>query len=167
MDYEAEFLRSIPLFLRRLEPLGPDRKPSRREAQAARDDPAIVSIDDHRPASIRNPGPAQSAPAPAPALAPIPAPALAPALAQTAPEDRDAAFQVTLPRSVIRQIRLRAADEGTTHRAIVLQSLRIAGLTIPEGAEVDRRTLAAQRREQARRARGPGQVAPRPRHARG
>jgi hypothetical protein len=64
-------------------------------------------------------------------------------------EDDDVAFQVTLPRSVIRQIRLFAAEEGTTHRAVVLRALRTAGLNIPEGADVDRRAIAAKRRHQA------------------
>lgn len=64
-------------------------------------------------------------------------------------EDDDAAFQVTLPRSVIRQIRLCAAEQGTTHRAVVLRALRGAGLNIPEGADVDRRALAAKRRYRA------------------
>jgi hypothetical protein len=66
-----------------------------------------------------------------------------------APEDDDAAFQVTLPRSVIRQIRVLAAEEGTTHRAIILRALRAAGVEIPEGADVDRRAVAAKRRQQA------------------
>ena len=64
-------------------------------------------------------------------------------------EDTDAPFQVTLPRGVIRQIRLRAAEVGTTHRAIVLRALREAGLAVPEGADVDRRVLAAKQRRRA------------------
>ncbi len=78
----------------------------------------------------------------------------APAKAHTpAPEgpgdDTDAPFQVTLPRGVIRQIRLRAAEVGTTHRAIVLRALRETGLAVPEGADVDRRVLAARQRRRA------------------
>lgn len=78
----------------------------------------------------------------------------APAKAHTpAPEgpgdDTDAPFQVTLPRGVIRQIRLRAAEVGTTHRAIVLRALRETGLAVPEGADVDRRVLAAKQRRRA------------------
>lgn len=61
----------------------------------------------------------------------------------------DAAFQVTLPRSVIRQIRILAAQEGTTQRAIILKALRLAGLSVPEGADIDRRILAGKRRAQA------------------
>jgi hypothetical protein len=64
-------------------------------------------------------------------------------------EGGDAAFQVTLPRSVIRQVRILAAQEGTTQRAIVLKALRLAGLTVPEGADIDRRILAGKRRQQA------------------
>lgn len=64
-------------------------------------------------------------------------------------QENDAAFQVTLPRSVIRQIRILAAQEGTTQRAIVLKALRLAGLTVPEGADIDRRILAGKRRQQA------------------
>lgn len=64
-------------------------------------------------------------------------------------DDADVAFQVTLPRSVVRQIRVVAAEEGTTHRAIILRALRAAGVEIPEGADVDRRAVAAKRRQQA------------------
>lgn len=67
----------------------------------------------------------------------------------TADEEDDAAFQVTLPRSVIRQIRILAAQEGTTQRAIVLRALRLAGLAVPEGADIDRRILAGRRRQRA------------------
>jgi hypothetical protein len=56
---------------------------------------------------------------------------------------------VTLPRSVIRQIRILAAQEGTTQRAIILKALRLAGLSVPEGADIDRRILAGKRRQQA------------------
>ncbi len=67
----------------------------------------------------------------------------------SADAEDDAAFQVTLPRSVIRQIRILAAQEGTTQRAIVLKALRLAGLAVPEGADIDRRILAGRRRQQA------------------
>ncbi len=64
-------------------------------------------------------------------------------------KEGDTPFQVTLPRSVIRQIRILAAQEGTTQRATVLKALRLAGLTVPEGADIDRRILAGRRRQQA------------------
>ena len=139
IDYEAEFLLSIPSFLRRLEAPGRGPRPSERGPQptgqrpagssgasprqapkirrqhsanagiapapapnppptqarmppkevreaataalAAIEDPAIVSIKDHRPASMRNLGPAQTEPAAikAGASSPPPAPAPAPA----------------------------------------------------------------------------------------
>lgn len=78
----------------------------------------------------------------APAKAHMPAP-------EGPGDDTDAPFQVTLPRGVIRQIRLRAAEVGTTHRAIVLRALRETGLAVPEGADVDRRVLAAKQRRRA------------------
>ncbi len=71
---------------------------------------------------------------------------------ETAPEDagaEDVAFQVTLPRSVVRQIRVLDAKKDTTQRAIVLRALRLAGLWVPEGTDVDRRGRTAQRRQQA------------------
>ena len=71
---------------------------------------------------------------------------------EAAPEDagaEDVAFQVTLPRSVVRQIRVLAAKKDTTQRAIVLRALRLAGLWVPEGTDVDRRGRTAKRRQQA------------------
>jgi hypothetical protein len=61
----------------------------------------------------------------------------------------DVAFQVTLPRSVVRQIRVLAAKKDTTQRAIVLRALRQAGLWVPEGTDVDRRGRTAKRRQHA------------------
>ncbi len=61
----------------------------------------------------------------------------------------DVAFQVTLPRSVVRQIRVLAAKKDITQRAIVLRALRLAGLWVPEGTDVDRRGRTAKRRQQA------------------
>jgi hypothetical protein len=61
----------------------------------------------------------------------------------------DVAFQVTLPRSVVRQIRVLAAKKDTTQRAIMLRALRLAGLWVPEGTDVDRRGRTAKRRQQA------------------
>ena len=62
---------------------------------------------------------------------------------------QDVAFQVTLPRSVVRQIRVLAAKKDTTQRAIMLRALRLAGLWVPEGTDVDRRGRTAKRRQQA------------------
>ncbi len=57
----------------------------------------------------------------------------------------DVAFQVTLPRGVARQIRMLAAERDTTQRAVVLRALRLAGLAVPEGSDIDRRGRAAKR----------------------
>ena len=69
--------------------------------------------------------------------------------AEAGAEAEDVAFQVTLPRSVVRQIRVLAANKDTTQRAIVLRALRLAGLWVPEGTDVDRRGRTAKRRQQA------------------
>ena len=69
--------------------------------------------------------------------------------AEAGAEAEDVAFQVTLPRSVVRQIRVLAAKKDTTQRAIVLRALRLAGLWVPEGTDVDRRGRTAKRRQQA------------------
>lgn len=57
----------------------------------------------------------------------------------------DSPFQVTLPRELIRQIRVRAAEEDTTHRAIILRSLKLYGFSIPDGEDIDRRKVVARR----------------------
>ena len=69
--------------------------------------------------------------------------------AEAGAEAEDVAFQVTLPRSVVRQIRVLAAKKDTTQRAIVLRALRLAGLWVPEGTDVDRRGRTAKRRQLA------------------
>ncbi len=69
--------------------------------------------------------------------------------AEAGAEPEDVAFQVTLPRSVVRQIRVLAAKKDTTQRAIVLRALRLPGLWVPEGTDVDRRGRTAKRRQQA------------------
>ena len=52
-------------------------------------------------------------------------------------------------RSVVRQIRVLAAKKDTTQRAIVLRALRLAGLWVPEGTDVDRRGRTAKRRQRS------------------
>ena len=55
-------------------------------------------------------------------------------------KDRDdISFQVTLPRSLVRQICILAAERDTTQRAVVLRALRLAGLSVPDGSDIDRR----------------------------
>ena len=147
-DDDDEFLRSIPPFLRRHEAPRPEAQ-QRPEAQPPEKSPA--------------------APATAPRIVELAVPQAETVQAdtvqagqrarielafdnETAPDDagaEDVAFQVTLPRSVVRQIRVLAAKKDTTQRAIVLRALRLAGLWVPEGTDVDRRGRTAKRRQQA------------------
>jgi|GEM_PF-3509850 len=160
------FLRGVPKFLRRAaEPASEDPifMTSRdREAPPPADIPnalqAPANAPDRRPGSLLSPQPVRAAP-----RSPQPVPAgdffveargsiqdlFATTVQGRVDEEDDAAFQVTLPRGVIRQIRILAAQEGTTQRAIVLKALRLAGLAVPEGADIDRRILAGRRRQQA------------------
>ncbi len=46
---------------------------------------------------------------------------------------------VTLPASVLRQLRLRTATEATTIRALLLEALARAGYEVPPGEIRDRR----------------------------
>ena len=50
----------------------------------------------------------------------------------------DITFRVTLPRGVARQICMLAVARDTTQRAVVLGALRLAGLSVPDGSDVDR-----------------------------
>ena len=158
-DEDDEFLRGIPAFLRRFEAPPPRKLPV-------------------RPGDLAAPQPQsapQSAPQPAPQSAPTstvaptapkvvdmvqPAAAEAPAAQRArialafenrdlAEDGDDVAFQVTLPRGVVRQIRMLAAEKDTTQRAVVLRALRLAGLSVPDGSDIDRRGRTAKRRSQA------------------
>ncbi len=171
-DDDDEFLRSIPQFLRRREAQRPEKSPARLpgpagEEQAAEPIKPIVSA--AAPAA-QTPA-AQTAAPRIVELAARQAEAVQVETAQagenpagqrarielafdneSASDDagaEDVAFQVTLPRSVVRQIRVLAAKTDTTQRAIVLRALRLAGLWIPEGTDVDRRGRTAKRRQQA------------------
>ena len=62
------------------------------------------------------------------------------------PDSEDIAFQVSLPRGVVRQLGLLAAEKDTTQRAVVLRALRLAGLSVPEISDIDR---PAKRQNQA------------------
>jgi hypothetical protein len=161
-DDDDEFLRSIPPFLRRREAQQPaaqgieaQRRPAAPPAQdsgAQAAAPRIVELAARQveevPVETVQVEMVQAGEDPAGQRAHI-------ELAfdnQAAPEDtgaEDVAFQVTLPRSVVRQIRVLAAKKDTTQRAIVLRALRLAGLWVPEGTDVDRRGRTAKRRQQA------------------
>ena len=167
-DDDDEFLRSIPPFLRRQEAQRPEKSPARRPGPAGEERAAQP---------IKPAGPIEPKVAPAIPAAQISAPRIVDLAARqaepvqasenpagprarielafdngTASDDagaEDVAFQVTLPRSVVRQIRVLAAKKDTTQRAIVLRALRLAGLWVPEGTDVDRRGRTAKRRQQA------------------
>lgn len=177
-DDDDEFLRSIPPFLRRCEAQRPERSPARLPGPAGEEraaepikpaEPIKATIAPAAP-SAQDSG-AQTA---APRIVELAVPQAETVQAETvqagenpaeqrarielafdneaAPDDagaEDVAFQVTLPRSVVRQIRVLAAKKDTTQRAIVLRALRLAGLWVPEGTDVDRRGRAAKRRQQA------------------
>ena len=147
---DDEFLRSIPKFLRRCEARRPqaNRGPG---AQPPEKSPARQTEADQVETGQVETGQVETVQAgekPAGQRARI-------ELAfdnETASVDvgaEDVAFQVTLPRSVVRQIRVLAAKKDTTQRAIVLRALRQAGLWVPEGTDVDRRGRTAKRRQHA------------------
>ncbi len=173
------FLRTVPKFLRRPQEVVPEDPVFMAPRDPAIPPPASIpaAIQASAEAPVRRPG-SLSTPRPAvgsPAVVNLPSRRAAPPAARPASspgdffaeahvgienlfaakapnipaQEDDTAFQVTLPRSVIRQIRILAAQEGTTQRAIVLKALRLAGLTVPEGADIDRRILAGKRRQQA------------------
>ena len=158
MHDDDEFLRSIPPFLRRYQEPPPRKLPIRpRDLPATRSQAEPHSQARFRPAPIATP----AAPKPAaPKVVEIAQPSTAEspvaqrtriALAfqneslDTGSDGDDAAFQVTLPRGVVRQIRMLAAEQDTTQRAVVLRALRLAGLSVPEGSDIDRRGRAAKR----------------------
>lgn len=62
------------------------------------------------------------------------------------PDSEDVAFQVSLPRGVVRQLGLLAAEKDTTQRDVVLHALHLAGLSVPEISDIDR---PAKRQNQA------------------
>lgn len=157
MHDDDEFLRRIPAFLRRTQEPPPRKLPVRpRGRPAARrpSEPRPVAA----PAAAQAPKPAAPAPA-APKVVELapPPPAEAPAAQRarialafenpditegkdlTEENDReDITFRVTLPRGVARQICLLAVERDTTQRAVVLGALRLAGLSVPDGSDVDR-----------------------------
>jgi hypothetical protein len=53
--------------------------------------------------------------------------------------ERDVSLGVEVPESVKRAINIKAATEGVTNRALLLQALQGIGITVPEGEVRDRR----------------------------
>ncbi len=64
-------------------------------------------------------------------------------------DSEDVTFELNLPRGVVRQLRVMAAEKDTTQRAVVLRALRLAGLSVPEGSDADHRERSAERQIQA------------------
>ncbi len=67
----------------------------------------------------------------------------------TGGDSEDVTFELNLPRGVVRHRRAMAAETDTTQRAVVLRALRLAGLSVPEGIDVDHRERDAERQIQA------------------
>ena len=130
---DDENLRSIPPFLRRCE------RPTSARASARPERKPAPPVSQPR-ASVRQ----SSGPQVIDLAARQAAARLASEAAPGGSPTEDMTLQVTLPRSVVRQICLLAAEKDTTQRAIVLRALRLAGFWVPDGAEADRH--AAQRR---------------------
>ncbi len=164
MQSDDTILPSIPPFLRRFEESPPRKLPAR---------PRNLPAAPGQPARASKPTTTQAAPAatPAPSAKPkvvdmTPPPAAEGPAAQRGrialafenqdlPEgpdggdSEDVAFQLTLPRGVVRQLRSMAAENDTTQRTVVLRALRLAGLSVPEGIDVDHRERDAERQIQA------------------
>ena len=171
MQSDDTLLPSIPPFLRRFEESPPRKLPVRpRNLPAARGQPARAS----KPAAAQT-TPAAAAPKPAPSATPkvvdmTPPPAAKGPAAQRdrialafenqdlpkgadggaiGGDSEDVAFELNLPRGVVRQLRIMAAEKDTTQRAVVLRALRLAGLSVPESSDVDHREPSAERQIQA------------------
>jgi hypothetical protein len=69
-------------------------------------------------------------------------------MARRAGPDRepDAQLSVVLPASIVRAVKIRAAENGETLRAVVLRALRADGFKIPDREITDRRAEANKRR---------------------
>lgn len=168
MQDDDAFLSSIPPFLRRYEEKPRRKLPVRpRDLPEAQDQPAQGQPAQSQPEAHSKPrvAPATASPA-APKVVDIARPVTKEAPAETPAAQRarialafenqelaadgdDIAFQVTLPRGVVRQIRMLAAEKDTTQRAVVLRALRLAGFSVPEGSDIDRRESGAKRQSQA------------------
>jgi hypothetical protein len=168
MHDDDEFLLSIPPFLRRNH-----ESPRRKLPIRPRDLPKPAAAPAEASAPISHPAPQpapKSAPKPAPTAAtatPTPVPASKPAAPaaqrarialafenQDIPEtpdlaegkdDEDIIFQVSLPRGVVREISMLAAKRDSTQRAVVLRALRLAGLSVPDGSDIDHPSHGAKR----------------------
>lgn len=58
-----------------------------------------------------------------------------------AEDGRDVSLQVMVPGRVKREVSLRAAQEGTTQRTIILHALKAMGITVKDEELCDRRKV--------------------------
>ncbi|MCK7579172.1 MAG: hypothetical protein MZV65_27880 [Chromatiales bacterium] len=58
-----------------------------------------------------------------------------------AEDGRDVSLQVMAPARVKREVSLRAAQEGTTQRTIILRALKAIGITVKDEELCDRRKM--------------------------
>lgn len=58
-----------------------------------------------------------------------------------AEDDRDASLQVIVPARIKREVSLRAAQEGTTQRTIILHALKAIGIMVKDDELRDRRKV--------------------------
>ena len=72
----------------------------------------------------------------APASEPI---VLAPPAAPTPKREAERPLQAIVPASVERAVKIRAAEEGTTVRTLILRGLKAIGIGVPEEELRDRR----------------------------
>ncbi len=145
MHNDDEFLRSIPAFLRRTQEPPPRKLPVRpRDLPAARrpSEPRLQPRPAATPAAA--PAPPKVVGLAQPSAAEAPAAQRARIALAFANQDRtegqdgeDITFRVTLPRGVARQICMLAVERDTTQRAVVLRALRLAGLSVPDGSDID------------------------------
>lgn len=59
----------------------------------------------------------------------------------------DAQLSVVLPASIVRAVKIRAAENGETLRAVVLRALKADGFKVPDREIADRRAEANRRRD--------------------
>ncbi len=168
MQSDDTILPSIPPFLRRFEESPPRKLPVRpRNLPAARSQPARAP----KPTTTQAAAAATPAPSAKPKVVDMtPPPAAEGPAAQrgrmalafeiqdlpkgadggaAGDDSEDVAFELNLPRGVVRQLRVMAAEKDTTQRAVVLRALRLAGLSVPESIDVDPREPSAERQLQA------------------
>jgi hypothetical protein len=65
--------------------------------------------------------------------------------------ERDTPLAVMLPASIVRAVKIRAAESGQTLRETVLRALKADGFKIPDREIADRRAAANKERGQLRK----------------